>query len=130
MTVFHPKHIHQGDTTMRTFAEFQTMGRVGKVKEVGTTLRVSIAAEYGRKDNNGDFQTNPYWNEVTIFNENVIKWAKDNVAPGDLVHARGTIRQTQWENNSGGTEYGITMAADDFDNMTLSVRKAMERQSA
>ena len=115
---------------MRTFAEFQTMGRVGKVKEVGTTLRVSIAAEYGRKDNNGDFQTNPYWNEVTIFNENVIKWAKDNVAPGDLVHARGTIRQTQWENNSGGTEYGITMAADDFDNMTLSVRKAMERQSA
>ena len=79
---------------MRTFAEFQTMGRVGKVKEVGTTLRVSIAAEYGRKDNDGEFQTNPYWNEVTIFNENVIKWAKDNVAPGDLVHARGTIRQT------------------------------------
>ena len=35
---------------MRTFAEFQTMGRVGKVKEVGTTLRISIAAEYGRKD--------------------------------------------------------------------------------
>ena len=46
---------------MRTFAEFQTMGRVGKVKEVGSTLRVSIAAEYGRKDNDGEFQTNPYW---------------------------------------------------------------------
>lgn len=112
---------------MRTFAEFQIMGRVGKTKEVGSTLRVSIAAEYGRKDNGGEFQSNPFWNEVTIFNENVIKWAKENVQPGDIVHARGTIRQTQWEKPDGGTEYGITMAAEDFDNITSSVKRSMER---
>ncbi len=112
---------------MRTFAEFQIMGRVGKIKEVGSTLRVSIAAEYGRKDDRGEFQSNPFWNEVTIFNENVIKWAKENVKPGDIVHARGTIRQTQWEKADGGTEYGITMAAEDFDNITLSVKRSMER---
>jgi len=99
---------------MRTFAEFQIMGRVGKVKEVGATLRVSIAAEYGRRDDNGDFQSNPYWNEVTIFNEKVIKWAKENIAPGDLVHTRGTLRQTEWEKD-GQTVYGMTIAANDFD---------------
>ena len=62
------------------------------------------------------FETAPGQYEVTIFNENVIKWVKENTQPGDLVHVRGTLRQTQWENSSGGTEYGMTLAADDFDN--------------
>ena len=108
---------------MRTFAEFQIMGRVGKTTDVGNNLRVTVAAEYGRKDNNGAFQANAYWNEVTIFNENVIKWVKENTQPGDLVHVRGTLRQTQWENSSGGTEYGMTLAADDFDNMSQDERR-------
>ncbi|WP_227272007.1 single-stranded DNA-binding protein [Roseobacter weihaiensis] len=112
---------------MRTFAEFQIIGRVGKVKEVGTTLRVSLASEYGRKDNNGEFQSKPYWNEVTIFNENVIKWAKDNVTAGDVVHARGTMRQSSYEKD-GQTVYDITLAANDFDNMTQAVKRSIERQ--
>ncbi len=99
---------------MRTFAEFQIIGRVGKIKEVGSTLRVSLAAEYGRRDDNGDFKPNPYWNEVTIFNQKVIDWAKENIAPGDLVHTRGTLRQSEWEKN-GQTVYGMTIAANDFD---------------
>jgi single-strand DNA-binding protein len=115
---------------MRTFAEFQIVGRVGKIKKVGKTLRVTVAAEYGRKDDKGDFQSSPYWNEVTLFNDNVIKWATSNVNPGDIVHVRGTIRQTQWEKQEGGTEYGMTLAADDFDNITLSVKKSMERSAA
>ncbi len=115
---------------MRTFAEFQIIGRVGKTKEVGKTLRVTLAAEYGRNDDKGEFQSKPYWNEVTLFNDNVIKWAKENVKPGDIVHARGTLRQAQWENKEGGTEYGVTLAADDFDNITLSVKKSMERSAA
>ena len=35
---------------MRTFSEFQIIGHVGKVRSVGPTLRVDIAADYGRKD--------------------------------------------------------------------------------
>lgn len=102
---------------MRTFAEFQIIGRVGKIKEVGTTLRVTIAAEYGRKDNNGDFQSNPYWNEITLFNDRAIAWARENVGPGDLVHTRGTIRQTDYEKD-GDRVYSITLAANDFDLLT------------
>lgn len=33
---------------------------------------------------------------------------------GDLVHVRGTIRQTSYEKD-GQTVYGVTLAADDFD---------------
>ncbi|RLQ84981.1 single-stranded DNA-binding protein [Notoacmeibacter ruber] len=99
---------------MRTFAEFQIIGRVGKIKEVGPTLRVSVAAEYGRKDNNGEFQSNPFWNEVTIFNERAMKWVLDNIGSGDLIHTRGTIRQSDYEKD-GQKVYGFTLAANDFD---------------
>lgn len=57
---------------MRTFSKFQIMGRVGRVKEVGPTLRVTIAAEYGRKDETGEFRANTHWNEVTLFGQGVI----------------------------------------------------------
>ena len=99
---------------MRTFSEFQIIGHVGKVRAVGPTLRVDIAADYGRKDEAGQFQSNPYWNEVTLFNERVIAWARDTLKPGDLVHARGTVRQTRWDKD-GQTVYGVTLAAEDLD---------------
>ncbi|MCA0941915.1 single-stranded DNA-binding protein [Salipiger pacificus] len=107
---------------MRTFAEFQIIGRVGKIKEVGPTLRVSIAAEYGRKDDRGDLQSRPFWNEVTIFKDSVIGWAKENIAPGDVVHTRGTMRQSEYTKN-GQTVYDVTFAANDFD---LLRKKASE----
>ncbi|PKQ10900.1 MAG: hypothetical protein CVT70_17205 [Alphaproteobacteria bacterium HGW-Alphaproteobacteria-1] len=126
---FSLKHSSPRRLTMKTFAKFEIVGRVGKIKEVGTTLRVSIAAEYGKRDNNGDFQSRPFWNEVTIFNENVIKWAKENVATGDLVRAEGTLRQSDWEGKDGETVYGMTLASDAFDNYSLAIRKQIERGS-
>ena len=108
---------------MRTFAEFQIIGRVGKTKQLGPTLRISVASEYGRRDESGEFQSNPYWNEVTLFNEKTIAWAKANIAPGDLVHARGTLRQSAWEKD-GQTLYGMTIAANDFD--LLAKKPAVE----
>lgn len=98
---------------MKTFAEFQIIGHVGKLRAVGPTLRVDVAAEYGRKDEKGEFQAKPYWNEVTIFADGVIAWAKENVKTGDLVHVRGTLRQTSYEKN-GQRVYGVTLAAEDF----------------
>lgn len=99
---------------MRTFAEFQIIGHVGKVKAVGPTLRVDVAADYGRRDEAGEYKSNPYWNEITIFNDRVIGWARDALKPGDLVHVRGTVRQTRYEKD-GQTVYGVTLAAEDLD---------------
>lgn len=52
---------------MKTFCEFQIIGHVGKVHTVGQTLRITISAEYGKRDEEGRFVSKPYWNEVTIF---------------------------------------------------------------
>ena len=46
---------------MKTFAEFQIIGRVGNVTAAGPTLKVSIAADYGRKNDKGE------WEIVDIF---------------------------------------------------------------
>ena len=102
---------------MRTFAEFQIIGHVGKVKQVGPTLRVDLAADYGGKDETGEYRPNPHWNEVTLFGERLVGWAKDHVKKGDLVHVRGTVRQTSYEKD-GRTIYGVTLAASDFDLLT------------
>ena len=98
---------------MKTFAEFQIIGRVGNVTAAGPTLKVSIAADYGRKNDKGEWEGRPYWNTVTLFNEATVKWAKENLRSGDLVLARGTLRETSYEKD-GETRYGITLAADEF----------------
>ncbi|PPQ35555.1 single-stranded DNA-binding protein, partial [Rhodoblastus acidophilus] len=52
---------------MSQCAEFHIIGRVGQLKKVGTTLRVTIAASYPYKDERGDWQDRTRWNEITIF---------------------------------------------------------------
>lgn len=39
---------------MKTFAEDQIIGRVGSVTPAGSTLKVSIAADYGKKNVRGE----------------------------------------------------------------------------
>ena len=63
---------------------------------------------------------------MTLFKEAAITWAKANVRPGDIVHARGTIRQSQWEAQDGSTVYGVTLAADSFDDFSHDERRRAE----
>ena len=102
---------------MNTFAEFQIIGRVGKIQKTGKFLIVSIAAEYGRKNDNGEFESKPFWNQVTIFNEKTVAWIEKNVAVGDLVHSRGDIRQDNYENQDGETVYTVKLAATEFNRL-------------
>jgi single-stranded DNA-binding protein len=115
---------------MKTFAQFEIIGRIGRVKQVGPTLRVSLAAEYGRKDDRGEFQSRPFWNEVTIFNETSAKWITEHVQVGDVVRAFGTVRQTQWEDEEGRTIYGVTLAAEEFDDFSHDERRRQSRKAA
>ena len=98
---------------MKTFAEFQILGRIGKVREVGQTTRVSICANYVFKDPNGDTKDRPYWNEVTIWSESARKYARDYAKPGDLVVARGTLKQGSFE-KEGEKVYTVDLNCDDF----------------
>ena len=92
-------------------AEFQIIGRIGQIKKVGTTLRVTIASGYPYKGDRGDWQERTRWNEITIFPEARQSYVQRNLKSGDLVRATGVLEQTSWEKN-GETHYGVTLACE------------------
>ena len=98
---------------MRGTAEFLTIGRIGRIAEVGVTLKINIASDYPRKNEDGTWDRNTHWNTVTVFNERTIKWIKANTAPGDLIHANGRIRQSSYEKD-GETIYTTDLITEEF----------------
>ena len=110
---------------MTGIAEFKIIGRVGAIKDVGTTVRVSIAANYSYKDNRGEWIENVKWNEVTIFNEATQGFVKRNLTKGDFVYTDGILGQTSYERN-GERVYGMTLACQRIERLA----KADGRQDA
>ncbi|MGO9232953.1 MAG: single-stranded DNA-binding protein [Methylocella sp.] len=110
---------------MTGIAEFKIIGRVGAIKDVGTTVRVSIAANYSYKDNRGEWIENVKWNEVTIFNEATQGFVKRNLTKGDLIYTDGILGQTSYKRN-GERVYGMTLACQRIERLA----KADGRQDA
>jgi single-stranded DNA-binding protein len=102
---------------MKNLAEFQILGRVGKVAKVGAATKVDIAANYARKNKEGDWQDDPHWNSVTIFDEFIAKYVNDEIGKGDLVLARGRIRQNRYDKN-GQTIFTVDLFCYDFSRLS------------
>ena len=102
---------------MNTIAEFTIIGRVGEIRQVGTTLRVNIASSYSRKDNRGEWVERTRWNEVTVFGESTRGYVKRNIVKGDLVFTSGSMGQTKWEKD-GETFYGVTLAGERIERLS------------
>jgi len=101
------------DYTMRGTAEFQIIGRIGRIATVGTTLKINIASDYPRKQDDGSWDDNTHWNTVTVFNDRTIEWIKTNTKPGDLVHARGRLRNGSYEKD-GEKVYTVDLITTEF----------------
>jgi single-strand DNA-binding protein len=65
---------------MRNIAEFTLIGRVGTIKQVGKTVRVSICANYPFKDDRDQWKDDAHWNEVTIFTKSIQSYVNEHVA--------------------------------------------------
>jgi len=98
---------------MKTFAEFQILGRIGKIREVGQTTRISICANYAFKDRGGETRDKPHWNEITLWSDSARKYVRSYASPGDLVIARGTVKQGSFE-KGGERCYTVDLNCDDF----------------
>jgi single-strand DNA-binding protein len=96
---------------MNTISEFTIIGRVGEIKQVGSTLRVSIASSFSRRDNSGEWVERTRWNEVIVFGEATRGYVKRNIVKGDLIFTSGSMGQTKWEKD-GETFYGVTLACE------------------
>ena len=110
---------------MRNIAEFQIIGRVGKVKTVGSTTRVSVCANYPVKDKQGEWQDNPHWNEVTIFHDSTQGYVNKHIDKGDLVFARGRIRQNSYDKD-GETRYTVDLVCTDISRLAKPSEEAGE----
>ncbi|WP_285295574.1 single-stranded DNA-binding protein [Aureimonas altamirensis] len=99
---------------MKNLAEFQIIGRVGRVTPLDGAMRVSVCANYRRQDGD-NWVDDPHWNEVIIFNRKTREYVGNHVAKGDLVHARGRLRQNCFTDRETGEErYTVDMIALDF----------------
>lgn len=99
---------------MRNIAEFQIIGRLGVVKKVGSSLRLTIAANYSYKDKKGVWQDDTHWNEIVIFSRSTARYVEKHLRKGDLVHARGRIRQNSYERDDGERVYTVDLICTDF----------------
>ena len=98
---------------MKNLAEFIIVGRIGKIVAGDGVTRVSIASNYRRKGKDDAWADDPHWNQIVIFDEATRAYAAEHVAQGDLVLARGRLRQSSYEKD-GETRYGVDLVCLDF----------------
>ena len=95
---------------MQNIAEFQIIGRIGKIDAAKDVTHISVAANYTRRDGD-EWKTDTHWNRVTLFGKVRDRLAKADT--GDLVRVTGRVRQSSYE-AEGATRYGVDMIADGF----------------
>ena len=95
---------------MQNIAEFQIIGRIGKIDAAKDVTHISVAANYARRDGD-EWKTDTHWNRVTLFGKVRDRLAKADT--GDLVRVTGRVRQSSYE-AEGATRYGVDMIADGF----------------
>ena len=69
---------------MRNIAEFQLIGRVGSIDVRDNVVNLSVAANYSRRDEKGEWTDDTYWNRVSIFGEKTRSYVAEKVQKGDL----------------------------------------------
>lgn len=98
---------------MKNFAEFSILGCIGKIEPLSGATRISIASNYRRRRDDGQYADDPHWNTVVVFSESARRYIDEHVAKGDLVLARGRVRESRWEKD-GETRYGVDLVCFDF----------------
>jgi len=100
---------------MKNYAEFQILGHVGRITPFDSATRVTVCANYRRKDDRGNWEDDAHWNEVVIFSQRTRNYIAEHVKTGDLVHVRGRIRQNRFKDrNTGEVRYTVDLIATHF----------------
>ena len=71
--------------------------------------KIILFGSYSR----GDWVDDPHWNEITIFDDGTKTYIDKYLDKGDLVHARGRIRQASYEKD-GEQVYTVNLVCTQF----------------
>jgi single-strand DNA-binding protein len=95
-------------------AEFEIIGNIGKIDHGEKVTRLSICANYRRKDEaTGQYSDIPRWNSVKVFGEGWRKFIRDYVQVGDMVRVAGDMFDDEYE-HGGETRYSTERHAWQF----------------
>ena len=90
------------------FAEFQILGRIGKITSNDSVTHIDVASNMPRKQ--GDqWVEDTAWNRLTCFAKT--KERADGLDKGDLIFVRGKMRQSSYDKD-GVTIYTVDMIVD------------------
>ena len=72
----------------------------------GAICNVSIATTRNWKDKaSGERKEKTEWHRVVIFNENLVRVARDYLRKGSKVYIEGQLRTRKWQDQSGNDRY-------------------------
>lgn len=96
-------------------AQFQIIGRIGKITKHDKVTHISVASDRQVKDGDG-WKKDTIWNSVTIFSEPMRKRLNNDKVgkKGNQVIFQGTIQSNSYEKD-GSTIYTTDLIATDFD---------------
>jgi len=99
---------------MKNFAEFQIVGRIGKIKVFDNATRVTIAANYRRQDEQENWGDDVHWNEVVVFSKKTRDYIAEYVKQGNLAFVRGRLRQDSFTDANDEQRFVTNLIATDF----------------
>ena len=104
-------------------ADFFLNGRIGKIKKVGSSLKIDIASPipYKDKDTNKWIE-NTHWNTVTAFDALAERIEKSHQV-GDLVNVKGRLKNDDFERN-GETVYTVSLIVSEFNMLVKAPENA------
>ena len=110
---------------MKNFATFTILGRIARITPLNNVTKVTIAANYRRKNKDGAWEDDPHFNEVTIFDASTRRYIEEHCGKGDLVHVEGRLRQNKFERD-GQTVYTVDLLSQDFGKLSSKSEAADE----
>lgn len=94
----------------QNIAEFQIIGRIGRITPRERVSYVRVAANYNRRDGD-DWKTETLWNSVVCFSHLTAK--VEAAAKGDLVYVTGRMHETSHGDDNEVT-YRTELIAETF----------------
>ncbi len=103
------------------------VGNLGKDPEVRATqsgseiCNLTIATSESWKDKQtGERKEKTEWHRVVIFNENLVRVAKEYLRKGSKVYIEGALQTRKWTNKEGQDQYSTEVVLQGFNgNLTM-----------
>jgi single-strand DNA-binding protein len=97
------------------------LGNLGRDPEIRSTqdgreiATLSVATSESWKDRNtGERKEKSEWHRVVIFNEGLVRVAKDYLRKGSKVYLEGQIQTRKWTDQSGQEKYATEIVLHNF----------------